>query len=183
MKVLLVSDAGSIHTRRWASSLEDAGLDMVLFSITPADEDWYCRKGIKIYVFDLFGYKKKKNSFNKKKNLVASLTAHAGAVRALRTVIRKEKPDILHAHYATSYGLVAALSGFHPFVVSVWGSDIYEFPRQSAVNRMAVKYILGRADRVLSTSCAMAAETARYCRGDIGITPFGVDTDIFRKLL
>ena len=182
MKVLLVSDAGSIHTKRWASSLEDAGLDMVLFSITPADEDWYCRKGIKIYVFDLFGYKKKKNSFKKKKNLVASLTAHAGAVRALRTVIRKEKPDILHAHYATSYGLVAALSGFHPFVVSVWGSDIYEFPRQSAVNRMAVKYILGRADRVLSTSCAMAAETARYCRGDIGITPFGVDTDIFRKL-
>ena len=33
-EVLLVSDAGSIHTRRWASSLKDAGVDVVLFSIT-----------------------------------------------------------------------------------------------------------------------------------------------------
>ena len=96
-------------------------------------------------------------------------------------MLEAEKPDILHAHYATSYSLVAALTGFHPLIVSVWGSDVYEFPKLSPINKMAVTYVLGKADRVLSTSRAMAAETLHYCRKDIGITPFGVDTEVFRK--
>ena len=172
MKVLLVSDAGSIHTKRWASSLKDAGVDIVLFSITPADEGFYSQKDIRLYVFDLFSYKNRKGRGGKKKviPLFAPLAAHADAVRLLKKVLQEEKPDILHAHYATSYGLVAALSGYHPFVLSVWGSDVYEFPEQSFVNRTAVKYMLGKADRVLSTSRAMAVRTSLYYKGDIGIT-------------
>ena len=38
----------------------------------------------------------------------------------LKKVIAGFKPDILHAHFATSYGLLGALSGFHPFILSVW---------------------------------------------------------------
>ena len=184
MKVLLVSDAGSIHTKRWASSLKDAGVDIVLFSITPADEGFYSQKDIRLYVFDLFSYKNRKGRGGKKKviPLFAPLAAHADAVRLLKKVLQEEKPDILHAHYATSYGLVAALSGFHPLIVSVWGSDVYEFPRLSILNRMAVEYLLGKADRVLSTSRAMAEETSMYCNGRIGVTPFGVDTEVFRPL-
>lgn len=185
MKVLLVSDAGSIHTKRWASSLKDAGVDIVLFSITPADEGFYSQKDIRLYVFDLFSYKNRKGRGGKKKviPLFAPLAAHADAVRLLKKVLQEEKPDILHAHYATSYGLVAALSGYHPFVLSVWGSDVYEFPEQSFVNRTAVKYMLGKADRVLSTSRAMAVRTSLYYKGNIGITPFGVDIARFRKEL
>lgn len=181
MKVLLVSDAGSIHTRRWAASLSEAGVDTVLFSITPADDGFYREKNIKVYVFDLFSYKKKKNNDRKEKNIFAPVISHAEAVRELKRVLEAEKPDILHAHYATSYSLVAALTGFHPLIVSVWGSDVYEFPKLSPINKMAVTYVLGKADRVLSTSRAMAAETLHYCRKDIGITPFGVDTEVFRK--
>lgn len=182
MKVLMVSDCGSIHTERWALSLADAGIDVVLFSITPGNPGIYAEKGIKLQVFDLFRYKKKKNGSLKGAifSFFEALSAHCRAVRSLKRLIAAEKPDLLHAHYATSYGLVAALSGFHPLMVSVWGSDVYEFPRLSALNRMAVRFILGKADRVLSTSHAMAEETSRYCRKDIGITPFGVDTDLFR---
>ena len=182
MKVLMVSDCGSIHTERWALSLADAGIDVVLFSITPGNPGIYAEKGIKLQVFDLFRYKKKKNGSLKGAifSFFEALSAHCRAVRSLKRLIAAEKPDLLHAHYATSYGLVAALSGFHPLMVSVWGSDVYEFPRLSALNRMAVRFILGKADRVLSTSHAMAEEASRYCRKDIGITPFGVDTDLFR---
>ena len=62
MKVLMVSDSGSIHTRRWASSLKEAGVDIVLYSITPESEEFYKEKGIKLYIFDLFRYKKEKNN-------------------------------------------------------------------------------------------------------------------------
>ena len=176
MKVLLVSDAGSIHTRRWASSLKDAGVDVVLFSITPVEDDFYGRKDIRTYVFDLFRYKKKKKIPG-----LGSLASHVCAVRELKKVLREECPDILHAHYATSYGLIAALSGYRPFILSVWGSDVYEFPKQSVLNGLAVKFMMKKADRVLSTSRDMAAEASRYFFNDIGITPFGVDTELFVK--
>ena len=174
MKILMVSDAGSIHTERWTAALKGAGMDIVLFSITPAPDDFYEKNSIKLYFFDLFRYKKEKNVAK-----FSRFISHVKAVNALKKVIREEKPDILHAHYATSYGLVAALAGFHPLVVSVWGSDVYEFPKQSKINGLAVKFTLGRADRVLSTSMAMAEETKKYYGGDIGITPFGVDTALF----
>ena len=174
MKVLMVSDAGSIHTKRWAAALKEAGTEVVLFSITPSEDGFYEERDVRTYVFDLFAYKRNAGG------AFGRLAAHCKAVKALKKAISAERPDILHAHYATSYGLVAALAGFHPLVVSVWGSDVYEFPRQSWLNRLAVKYILKKADRVLSTSRAMAAETSRYCRKDIGVTPFGVDTAVFR---
>lgn len=181
MKILLVSDAGSIHTKRWASSLKDAGVDIVLFSITPAADDFYDKRNIKLYVFDLFRYKKN-DGLHKNIPLPPALAAHAKAVAMLKNVLKKECPDILHAHYATSYGMVAALAGFHPFIMSVWGSDVYEFPRQSLTNRLAVEFMLKRADRVLSTSGMMASEASKYYKGEIGVTPFGVDLNIFRTI-
>ena len=182
MKVLMVSDAGSIHTMRWAASLKEAGVDIALFSITPYTGDFYEVNRISLHISDLFGYKKNNAQKGKITHLLSVFRSHFKAVMALKRVIRDEKPDILHAHYATSYGLVAALSGFHPLIVSVWGSDVYEFPHLSSLNRMTVKYLLGKADRVLSTSHAMAEEASRYCNCRIGITPFGVDTEVFRPL-
>lgn len=90
-------------------------------------------------------------------------------------------PDILHAHYATSYALVAALAGFQPFIVSVWGSDVYIYPKKSRLNRFIVEYSLKRADKILSTSHVMAKECSRYTGKPIEITPFGVDASLFRR--
>ena len=41
-----------------------------------------------------------------------------------RRLIKKLKPDIVHAHYATSCGLTALMCGFHPTVVTAHGSDL-----------------------------------------------------------
>ena len=174
MKILIVADGGNIHTKRWAAALADAGVETVVFSLTPAETGFYSGKGVILHVFDLFSYKQ-----GGKKPFLKAIARHSKAVRELKRLIKKEKPDIVHAHYATSYGLVAALAGFHPLIISVWGSDVYEFPKQSKINGLAVKFTLGRADRVLSTSMAMAEETKKYYCGDIGITPFGVDTALF----
>ena len=169
----MVSDAGSIHTKRWVSSLVAKGVDVALFSITPVSDDFYEKTSCRCYSMDLFDYK------GKTFGAVRGLLGHFDAVRFLKRVISLEKPDILHAHYATSYALVAALTGFHPFIVSVWGSDVYEFPYKSRTNAFAVRYILSRADKVLSTSSRMAVQTSLFYDGDIEITPFGVDTDLF----
>ena len=129
MKILIVADGGNIHTKRWAAALADAGVETVVFSLTPAETGFYSGKGVILHVFDLFSYKQ-----GGKKPFLKAIARHSKAVRELKRLIKKEKPDIVHAHYATSYGLVAALAGFHPLIISVWGSDVYEFPKQSKIN-------------------------------------------------
>lgn len=175
MKVLIISDAQSVHTQRWVSSLAEKGVEVVLYSIKPFLDDFYSSRKIECHFFDLFSYKRER------KGIVEAVKKHFQAVRHLRKVLRETKPDILHAHYATSYSLIAALSGFHPLVVSIWGSDIYIFPKQLKINKFIVKYTLRKADKILSTSHVMAKEASKYTSKDIDITPFGVDTTLFKR--
>jgi glycosyltransferase involved in cell wall biosynthesis len=88
---------------------------------------------------------------------------------------------LLHAHYATSFGFLGALSGIHPFLLSAWGSDIFSFPQKSAFHRLLLQWILGKADYLCSTSYVMSKEMRRYIEGDkaIEVIPFGVDVEQF----
>jgi glycosyltransferase involved in cell wall biosynthesis len=76
--------------------------------------------------------------------------------------------------------LIGTLGGFRPYVLSVWGSDILVFPAGSRLRRLLIKYPLGRANLILTTSMAMAREARRYTSGRVEVTPFGVDVDRFR---
>ena len=89
----------------------------------------------------------------------------------------------MSAHYASSYGSLAGLACGGRHVLSVWGSDIYEFPLKSPFHEALVKYSLSRAGLLLSTSRAMAEEAAKYTNKRFEITPFGVDTDLFKPVI
>jgi len=103
------------------------------------------------------------------------------ASRIVKKKIAAFNPDIVHAHYATSYGLLGALSGFHPFVLSVWGSDVYGRPKLSPLHKIILKWNLSKADKILSTSMVMARKTNLYTSKNIELTPFGVDLSLFKK--
>ena len=175
MKVLIISDAQSVHTQRWVSSLNEKGVEVVLYSIKPYLDDFYSSRNIKCYFFDLFSYKRDKSGIK------GALKRHFQAVKHLKKVLKEVKPDILHAHYVTSYSLIAAMSGFHPLIVSIWGSDVYIFPKQLKINEYIVRYTLKKADKILSTSHVMAKEASKYTDKNIDITPFGVDTELFKR--
>jgi glycosyltransferase involved in cell wall biosynthesis len=99
----------------------------------------------------------------------------------IKKLISKYVPDIVHAHFATSYGIMGVLSGFHPLIISVWGNDVYLFPQRSFLHKRIIQFNLNRADYILSTSHIMAKETSRYTNKPIVVTPFGVDLSIFQK--
>lgn len=99
--------------------------------------------------------------------------------RRIRRMVEQIKPDVVNVHYATSYGTAVALSGLKGYVLSVWGSDVYDFPNKSPLHREMLKYSLRRAKYLFSTSKAMADETHKYTGKDIAITPFGVDMELF----
>jgi glycosyltransferase involved in cell wall biosynthesis len=105
---------------------------------------------------------------------------YLAAFPRLKKILRNFKPDILHAHYAASYGLLGALSGFHPFILSVWGIDILTFPNNSILHKKMIEYSLKKADKILATSNFLAQETNKFTTKEILITPFGIDTEKFK---
>lgn len=100
-------------------------------------------------------------------------------IPSLKKEIRTTQPDLIHAHFASNYGFLGATAGFHPFIISTWGEDIYHFPKQSFLRKTALKWTLSRANAIFATSQALADETEKYTSKKTQVTPFGIDTQLF----
>ncbi len=176
-KILILSDINSIHTIRWVKSLSNRGMDVSVFSFTKLKNEKTLNElnGIKIYTAN------HDKSILIKKD-VKKWFGYTRFLGMLKRVIKEYQPDILHAHYVSSYGLLGALSNFSPFALSIWGSDVFIFPKRSIIHRMVFKYILNRANAVFSTSKVMAKEANKYIKKQIEVIPFGIDLNKFRKM-
>jgi glycosyltransferase involved in cell wall biosynthesis len=175
MRLLLLAEPRSTHTLKWVRALDAAGVEIHVFGLWDYDAEQYRHQDrVRVHTegFDPAVIGRSETSLNKLQYL--------GALPRLWRFVRTYRPDILHAHYASSHGLLGALSGFHPFVLSVWGSDVYDFPHRSLAHQALLRFNLARADRLLSTSHVMAKETSKYTRKPIEVTPFGVDLEHFQ---
>ncbi|MCR4942155.1 MAG: glycosyltransferase [Campylobacter sp.] len=174
MKVLLLSDPNSSHTIKWAKSLSQKGIDIAIFGIGSLKVNTYKDiKNIQIYTLN--------KSIDKNEGALSKIR-YLGAIPKIKKIIKEFKPDLVHAHYASSYGLLGALSDFHPFVLSVWGSDVFSFPLKSPLHKFILKNNLKKADKILSTSHVMARQTKLYTPKDITVTPFGIDLNSFKPM-
>lgn len=166
---MLLGAGSAIHTQRWANGLAEEGLDVLCVSqhdFLPAGWDARVRRA-RLPRSGLGGY-----------------FLNGGTVARL---FRRDGCRLMNAHYATGYGVLAARSGVRPRIVSVWGSDVYDFPQGSSVHRGLVRQVLTGADAVASTSLAMARQVEQVLAGaplrrPIAITPFGVDVERFAPL-
>jgi glycosyltransferase involved in cell wall biosynthesis len=166
MKVMLLAPGSSIHTIRWANALSEAGMKVVL--TTQHDPLEPISPEAKVHRLPYRGN-----------------VGYFRNVGALKRLLAQEKPDLMNVHYASGYGTTARFAGFTPTLLSVWGSDVYDFPEKSPMHRWWVRGNLMTATRVASTSQAMAQQTSRVAPGlgEIAITPFGVETDRFTQNL
>ncbi|MBC7861584.1 MAG: glycosyltransferase [Bacteroidia bacterium] len=172
MKILLLSDISSEHTQKWALGLASKGIEIAIFSLNHSVYDWFT--GVEnIQIAFQAEEQLDGKSFFEKLNYISVLNK-------VKKAIKEIEPDIVHAHYASSYGMLGALSKFHPFIVSVWGADVFDFPRQSAFHKKIFSYNLKKADLICSTSFIMKEETKKYTSKEIKVTPFGVDTEVFK---
>src|SRR5437764_82761 len=48
----------------------------------------------------------------------------------LGRLVRGIAPDVFHAHFVVEHGFYAAAVGFHPYVVTAWGSDVLVEPER-----------------------------------------------------
>lgn len=168
IKVFFIAPANNIHTIRWVNSL--------------------CEK----YEVHLISCKNHVDALDKIDNKVivhklifpSPLGYYLNAIQ-LRKLYKKIKPDLINVHYASGYGTLTRISKVKPVLISVWGSDVYDFPNESEIKAKIFRKNILNAEYIASTSNVMAEELKKKVSlGDktVYITPFGVDTEKFKNI-
>ncbi len=171
MRIALLAHGPSVHTINWVRSIANGINEILVISLAYSPEGVYSSfSGVTLRDLGLVIHKGG-GALKKFKYL--------RAIQEIKKLVQEFNPDILHAHYASSYGLLGALTGFQPLIISVWGSDVFEFPRFSSLHSFVLRWILSRAKLILSTSGAMAEETRKYTSQPVTVTPFGIDLNRF----
>lgn len=160
-RLLLLANASSIHTFRWVTAIAAQGHEVHLASSEPLLD-------------------KVDGNFTFHRLPYATNFKYFATVPIVRRLVRVIKPDLFHAHYASGYGTTAAFVNFHPTLLSIWGGDVFDFPRRSFLHRTLLKFNLERTDVLLSTSHVMARETSQYTVKPITVIPFGIDLHRFK---
>ncbi|WP_130805793.1 glycosyltransferase [Senegalia massiliensis] len=168
MKILFFAPANVNHTVRWVNAMVNKGHAVYLISLRDHKEGVNkIDKKVKIYYLPYSGLKGYYLNFLKAKSLV-----------------KKISPDIINTHYASGYGTLSRLVNYQPTLLSVWGSDVYEFPYESKFKEKILKKNLMQPLMIASTSRAMANQTKKFMNkeANIYVTPFGVDTNLFKPI-
>jgi glycosyltransferase involved in cell wall biosynthesis len=161
LKICFVANGQSIHTQKWVSYFAKRGHDVHLVTFDRTDPI----EGVAVHNL---GYHSK--------------LAYPFRISDVKKAVKMVAPDVLHAHFVSHYGVYAALTGFRPFVLTAWGSDVLIEPKRSMIKRYFVKYALKKADVI---TCD--AEHVKEAMARLGIEPeeislirFGIDTQKFR---
>ena len=161
MRILFLSNARSHHTRRWVDYFVERGHECFLISL---------EKGILT----------KATEFFIKSKILPSFLKYPLSVRGVKKIAEKIVPDLINAHFVPSYGLVGALLGQTPLVVSTWGSDILISPQKSFLHKLRAKYVLKKADAITTDARILTQAIL-----DLGVrekrvieNPMGVDRNL-----
>lgn len=175
MKVLLLGDASSAHIVKWANGIASKGAKVLVFGLSAANVSEY-DSGIEVEIFKVPEKIRLQNDGNLLK------ATYLFSLPTLKRCIKNFKCDLLHAQSASSYGLLGALSNFHPYIISVWGNDVYIFPHKNRFYKEILKYSLLKADLITSSSKTMALYSNRFTNKQIYITPGGIVLSKFKPL-
>lgn len=165
MRILFLSAANSVHTVKWVNALAE--------------------RGNIVYLVYLKGHGNKDNSLDKRvKTIELPVGGSAGYYLnafCLGKIAKRIRPDVVNAHYASGYGTLMRMARLRKTVLSVWGSDVYDFPYQNTASMKIIRRNLLYADKIASTSHCMAEQVRRILNRniDITVTPFGVDLSVF----
>lgn len=112
-------------------------------------------------------------------------TIYYGLNGWISRISERERPDVLHAHTATTDGYVSLLLGRKlkiPVVCSLRGSDINVYPFRDRRTMNFTKKVLSEADQIISVSHSLkkAADSFLKPKREIQVIYNGCDTDLFQ---
>jgi glycosyltransferase involved in cell wall biosynthesis len=164
-----LGDPNEVHTRRWLSFFARRGHRVVLLVAAEGQLETPLPEGIELRRLEPFAIR----WFRPWSFLAAR--------RSLRRALAAVGADVLHAHYLTGYGFLAWLSGFRPYAITVWGSDVFRTLPESRRARVYGWLALRGAALVTADSADLAAAAVRGGARPrrTFVVQFGVDTERF----
>jgi glycosyltransferase involved in cell wall biosynthesis len=104
------------------------------------------------------------------------------ALPRLRKLLADIQPDVVHAFYVTSYGLLGSITAPDKLVLNAMGSDILIGPDETHWRRWLVRRAIARSRVVLSVAPHLSDALVRYGAppSKLHTFPRGVDTNCFR---
>lgn len=181
LRICVLGDLESVHTRRWIKPFVERGHEVHAVSYYPPSSPV---DGVTVHALTAGGSAGSRTGGATRTggNLAGRLpptplrliNALRYRRRGLGETIRRIQPHVLHAHYAVEYGFFAATTGYHPLVVTAWGSDILVAAERSRYARRIARYALRRADLVTSNNEYMT----RRIR-DLGVPAEKAQTVVF----
>ncbi|MEI6488142.1 MAG: glycosyltransferase [Bacteroidota bacterium] len=160
MKVVILGDNRSVHIQEWISSVQ-ASNKVELHVIT--FDNGVKFEGVTYHSLVKFGSSK----FNYLLNIFR-----------VKSIVKSINPDLIHAHYATSYGFLARYSGFHPYIITGWGADIFDSPKNIIMKKVLINSFKN-ADAISVLSEITRSEMKKLTPKYVHLIPFGVDVNKF----
>lgn len=156
MRVVLLGENSSVHIQKWIKAIAS-------------------QPGVELHVLSFdHGVKFEGVSYYPLKKITGTKLDYLLNLYRVKSYIRQLKPDLVHAHYATSYGFLGAFSGFHPFVITGWGADIFDSPNNPVMKRL-LQYSFRKADGISVLSKITQEEMKKLTDKPVRLIPFGVD--------
>lgn len=167
-KILFVGDLRSIHLQRYIKWFLDR-YEIVCMTDYEVERFIFDKNKIKVYY--------------KPQRIKLPIMRHLIQIYKLRKIIKKEKPDIINAHFITEDGWYAVFSGFHPVVLTGYGSDIYISPKNSWFYTLLHKLTFKYSDSIIVDSLDQKKEILKYRVKDskIKVVQYGVDVEKYQK--
>lgn len=167
MHLLFLAAADSIHSYRWIRYFAERGHTIRWLSLTPLTVG----EPIPNVELEVFSQR------------VSKPGAVLRATLRTRRLLKSANFDLVHSHYAGTYGLIGALAAKDKMMLTAWGSDVL-LSRYSFVKRPLLQLILRRALAITCDAQHMADAMVNLgvARRKISIILFGTDTDRFRPM-
>jgi L-malate glycosyltransferase len=171
VKVLYFSDNTSGHNQRFLEKLLQAGLEVWFLDPTSScvAEAWL-PQGV--------------NSVRTKQTVPRNSdpAGFAAFLPELQRLLEEINPDLVHAGPIQSCGYLTALSRFHPWLLTSWGSDLLFHAERSTESTQATRAALSSADAFFCDCDAVRArakELANIPDSRIVQFPWGIRKGLF----
>lgn len=165
LKYIILGDARSPHLVKWIRELHSY-VDLYVITFQTCSEQ-------------IFSYlpKEKCYEFNIPTKSSGNNILLLKSYWRLKKLFKNIDPDVIHAHYITSYGFLSALCNTKrsKLILSAWGSDILVAPEEHWLKRQIVLFALKRAQLITSDSYYMSEKISQLNQNARVLTfPFGL---------
>ena len=156
MKIAYLANAGAVHINRWTQGLAARGHEIIIIS-----NDRFTESPEGIETIFMPG---------------SSGASYFVNIPRVCRILKNLKPDLVHSHYATGYGLWGAMQSRAPLILTVWGTDIEDALARKSMGWM-VRRTLKKAAFITAASDFLVQRTIeleKSISSHITCIPFGV---------